>query len=71
MTKNNSNRTSQKLKQPDRINSDKESILDKVEDEQMTDPVPVEDLGQEMKEEKNKTKTKSTSSSEKSSATKK
>lgn len=67
MTKKNSNRTSQKMEQPDRINSDKESILDKFEDEQMTDPVPVEDLGQEMKEEKNKRKTKSSSSTEKSS----
>ncbi|MGD7043833.1 hypothetical protein [Jeotgalibacillus proteolyticus] len=66
MSKDKHNRTSNKYDQPDSLNSEKESILDKFEDEQMTDPIPMEDQKQDMKDEKNKHHTKSSSSSEKS-----
>ncbi|KIL47870.1 hypothetical protein [Jeotgalibacillus campisalis] len=66
MSKDKQNRTSNKFDQPDSLDSNKESILDKFEDEQMTDPIPMEDQKQDMKDEKNKKHTKSSSSSEKS-----
>lgn len=64
MSNHQDQKSSKQFDQPDRIKSDKESILDKFEDEQMTDPVPLEDQKQDMKNEKNKRKTKSSSSSE-------
>ncbi|PPA71873.1 hypothetical protein [Jeotgalibacillus proteolyticus] len=65
MSKDKKDRTSNKYQQPDRIDSEEESLLDKFEDEQMTDPIPVEDLKQDLKYEKKKTETQKSSSSEK------
>ncbi|SEA18126.1 hypothetical protein SAMN05421743_103110 [Thalassobacillus cyri] len=50
--------------QPEQIESDNESLLDKHKDEQLTDPIPMDDLNKEMKEEKKKDKTKKDSGSE-------
>ncbi|MCT4782407.1 MULTISPECIES: hypothetical protein [Exiguobacterium] len=49
---------------PDALDTEKESIYDQ-EGMETVDPIPVEDLNQEMKEEKEKRKTKNDSSSEK------
>ncbi|WP_114166524.1 hypothetical protein [Exiguobacterium sp. TNDT2] len=49
---------------PDALDTDKESIYDQ-EGMETVDPIPVEDLNQEMQEEKQKRKTKNDSSSEK------
>ncbi|MGM0844742.1 MAG: hypothetical protein ACQEUT_07165 [Bacillota bacterium] len=50
---------------PEQYDSDKESILDKFESEQNVDPLPLEDIKEEAREERNKTNTKDQSSSEK------
>ncbi|MGN7477812.1 hypothetical protein ACTHOQ_08140 [Solibacillus silvestris] len=53
-----------KLDNPDLLNTEKESIFDKDKEMQFVDPVPVEELNDEVKDEKNKANTKSTSGSE-------
>ena len=53
------------LDNPDLLNTKKESIYDMHEDMQTVDPIPVEELNEKVKDEKNKSDTKSTSSSEK------
>lgn len=53
-----------KLDNPDLLNTDKESIFDRDEEMQFVDPIPVEELNDEVKDEKNKKDTKSTSGSE-------
>ncbi|MGN1401568.1 MAG: hypothetical protein ACI4XL_08715 [Bacillus sp. (in: firmicutes)] len=63
------NNKSTKLKkgqmdQPEQYKSDQESLFDKFESEHNVDPIPLEDLKQEQREEENKTKTKDNSSSE-------
>lgn len=50
---------------PEQYETDEESLFDKFESEKNVDPLPIEDLNQEVKEERNKTKTKDSSSSEK------
>ncbi|KIL45345.1 hypothetical protein [Jeotgalibacillus soli] len=63
--KNKKNSQEKWMDQPDEYKSSNESILDKFEDEQMTDPIPLEELKQQAQDEKNKRHTKSSSSSEK------
>ncbi|AWE08996.1 hypothetical protein DCE79_17340 [Lysinibacillus sp. 2017] len=53
-----------KMDNPDMLNTDKESIFDKDEQMKYVDPIPVEELNDEVKDEKNKDETKSTSGSE-------
>ncbi|MFC7373538.1 hypothetical protein ACFQPF_17995 [Fictibacillus iocasae] len=50
---------------PEQYRTEKESLFDKFESEQNVDPIPMEDLKEEKREEKDKTGTKHTSSSEK------
>ena len=47
---------------PDVLNTEKESVFDMHEDMQTVDPIPVEELNEQVKDEKNKKKTKNTSS---------
>lgn len=53
-----------KLDNPDLLNTEKESIFDRDEEMKFVDPIPVEELNDEVKDEKNKKDTKSTSGSE-------
>ncbi|MGX9134461.1 hypothetical protein ACWV26_08770 [Rummeliibacillus sp. JY-2-4R] len=53
------------LDNPDLVDTDKESIFDMDESMQNVDPIPVEELNEQVKDEKNKEKTKSTSSTDK------
>jgi len=53
-----------KLDNPDLVDTEKESFFDMHEDMQTVDAVPVEELNENMKDEKNHRKTKDTSSSE-------
>lgn len=50
---------------PDLLNTEKESIFDMDEDMKTVDPIPVEELNEKVKDEKNHRNTKSTSASEK------
>jgi hypothetical protein len=50
---------------PEQYKTEKESLFDKYESERNVDPIPMEDLKQEMREEKDKHGTKDSSSSEK------
>nr|WP_075618943.1 hypothetical protein [Paenisporosarcina indica] len=52
------------LDNPDVVKTDKESLFDMHEDMNTVDPIPVEELNQQVKDEKNHRKTKDTSSSE-------
>ena len=47
---------------PDVLNTEKESVFDMHEDMKTVDPIPVEELNEQVKDEKNKKKTKNTSS---------
>lgn len=49
---------------PDQYKTEKESMLDRYEQEQTVDPIPMQDLNMEAQEEKNKDQTKSNSSTE-------
>lgn len=62
---NNSN-TRQELSRdnPEQYQTEHESLLDRHEEEQTVDPIPMEDLNMEAQEEKNKDQTKSSSSTE-------
>lgn len=53
-----------KLDNPDLVDTEKESLFDMHEDMKTVDAVPVEELNENMKDEKNHRKTKDTSSSE-------
>lgn len=53
------------LDNPDLVNTEKESIFDMHEDMKTVDPIPVEELNEEVKDEKNKDSTKTTSAREK------
>ncbi|OLO39366.1 hypothetical protein BTR23_10015 [Alkalihalophilus pseudofirmus] len=53
-----------RLDNPDLIATEKESIFDADEKMQTVDPIPVEELNEKVKDEKNHRATKSTSSSE-------
>ncbi|MFJ5769297.1 hypothetical protein [Psychrobacillus sp. NPDC093180] len=53
------------LDNPDLVNTEKESIFDRDEQMKNVDPIPVEELNEQVKDEKDKDNTKSTSSSEK------
>lgn len=53
------------LDNPDLVKTDKESLFDMHEDMQTVDSIPVEELTQNIKDEKNHRKTKDSSSSEK------
>ncbi len=50
---------------PDVLDTDKESIFDKHEDMKTVDPIPVEELNDKVKDEKNKTKIKDKSATDK------
>ncbi|MFD0826548.1 hypothetical protein ACT8ZR_12875 [Neobacillus sp. M.A.Huq-85] len=50
---------------PEQYPTEKESLFDRFESEQNVDPIPVEDLKEEQREEKAKHASKDTSSSEK------
>lgn len=52
------------LDKPDMVNSDRESLFDMHEDMQTVDPLPVEELNEKVKDEKNKEHTKDSSASE-------
>ncbi|MBM7553668.1 hypothetical protein [Thalassobacillus pellis] len=54
----------QKKDQPNNLPGNDPNILDKFQDEQHTDQIPVDDLNKEMKEEKKGRKTKNDSGSE-------
>lgn len=53
-----------KTNNPDVLNTEKESIFDMHEDMKTVDPIPVEELNEKVKDEKNKKKTKNTSSTD-------
>ncbi|ANS73570.1 hypothetical protein AWM70_02400 [Paenibacillus yonginensis] len=53
------------MDQPEQYETDTESLFDRFESERNVDPIPVEDLNEEVKEERNKEETKHHSSSEK------
>lgn len=52
------------LDTPDEVKSDKESIYDKDPEMQTVDPIPMEELNQQVEDEKHNHHTKDTSSSE-------
>ena len=54
-----------KLDNPDLVDTDKESLFDIDEDMKNVDPIPVEELNEKVKDERNNRATKSTSSSDK------
>lgn len=54
-----------KMDNPDQLETDKESIYDKFQEEQTVDSIPLEDLKIEQFDEKHKHHTKDSSSSEK------
>ncbi|MBM7649596.1 hypothetical protein JOC78_002570 [Bacillus ectoiniformans] len=54
-----------KMDNPDQMDTEKESLYDQFESEQNVDSIPLEDLKQEQREEKDKHGTKDSSSSEK------
>lgn len=54
----------QNMDNPEQYRTNKESLHDKFESEQTVDPIPMEDLKQEKREEKNGHHTKDSSSSE-------
>ncbi|WP_050614466.1 hypothetical protein [Bacillus testis] len=63
------NKNTQKLRKsnmdhPEQYPTEKESLFDKFESERNVDPIPVEELNQKVKDEKDKHHTKDTSSSE-------
>ncbi|WP_227936754.1 hypothetical protein [Alkalihalobacillus deserti] len=53
-----------KRNHPEQYPTEKESLFDQFESEQHVDPIPMEDLKQELRDQKNKHKTKNDSSSE-------
>ncbi|MBH0169477.1 hypothetical protein [Fictibacillus sp. 18YEL24] len=53
-----------KMDNPEQYKTDQQSLFDKFESEQNVDPIPMEDLKQEKREEKDKKGTKNSSSSE-------
>ncbi|WP_042471452.1 hypothetical protein [Bacillus ndiopicus] len=63
--KNNNRFKTRHLHNPDVLDTDKESIFDMHEDMKTVDAIPVEDLNEQVKDERDKNNTKHTSSSEK------
>lgn len=55
----------QSMDHPEQYPTDKESLFDKFESELNVDPIPMEDVKQELREEKDGEHTKDSSSSEK------
>ncbi|MFC0236349.1 hypothetical protein [Fictibacillus phosphorivorans] len=53
-----------KMDNPEQYKTNQQSLFDKFESEQNVDPIPMEDLKQEKREEKDKKGTKDSSSSE-------
>ncbi|MGO5012149.1 hypothetical protein ACTQ5K_09820 [Niallia sp. Sow4_A1] len=60
-----SNNKQMNMDNPEQYPTENESLFDKFEIEQTVDPIPMEDLKEELREEKAKHDTKNTSSSEK------
>ena len=50
---------------PDDLDTEKESIFDQHEDMQTVDPIPMEELNEKVRDEKNHSSTKNTSSTDK------
>lgn len=50
---------------PEQYKTEKESLFDKYESQKNVDPIPIEELNEKVKDEKNKEHSKDTSSSEK------
>ncbi|WLR51165.1 hypothetical protein LC040_18695 [Bacillus tianshenii] len=65
MADKNERKPQKDMERPEQYSSEKKSQYDRFKDEQTVDSIPLEDLNQEMKEEKEKDKTKDSSSSEK------
>jgi len=63
--KTTSNKKQMNRDNPEQYPTENESLFDKFEIEQTVDPIPMEDLKEELQEEKAKHDTKNTSSSEK------
>ncbi|MGN8845318.1 hypothetical protein ACTNDN_21185 [Niallia sp. HCP3S3_B10] len=63
--KTTSNKKQMNMDNPEQYPTENESLFDKFEIEQTVDPIPMEDLKEELQEEKAKHDTKNTSSSEK------
>ncbi|MFP7395034.1 hypothetical protein SFC57_15745 [Niallia circulans] len=61
--KSTSNKTQLNMDNPEQYPTENESLFDKFETEQTVDPIPMEDLKEEQREEKAKHDTKNTSSS--------
>jgi|GEM_PF-845453 len=61
---NNDIRQERSRDNPEQYKTEHESLLDRHEEEQTVDPIPMEDLNMEAQEEKNKDQTKSNSSTE-------
>ncbi|MEK4073478.1 hypothetical protein MHI01_06195 [Paenibacillus sp. FSL M7-0656] len=61
---NNDTQQEQSRDNPEQYKTERESLLDRHEEEQTVDPIPMEDLNMEAQEEKNKDQTKSNSSTE-------
>ncbi|MBD7944149.1 hypothetical protein H9650_08460 [Psychrobacillus sp. Sa2BUA9] len=53
------------LDNPDLLDTEKESIFDRDEEMKNVDPIPMEELNQKVKDEKNHSKTKNTSATDK------
>ena len=62
--KEHENQKGRKLDNPDLVDTEKESLFDMHEDMQTVDAVPVEELNQKVKDEKDKNHTKDTSATE-------
>ncbi len=60
-----SNNVQMNMDNPEQYPTENESLFDKFESELNVDPIPMEDLKEELREEKAKHETKNTSSSEK------
>lgn len=58
------NQKGRKIDNPDLIKTEKESLFDMHEDMQTVDAIPVEELNEKVKDEKNKSHSKDTSGSE-------
>ncbi|QOR67180.1 hypothetical protein IM538_03255 [Cytobacillus suaedae] len=58
------NRDKKKLDHPEQYPTEQKSLFDRFESQQTVDPIPMEDLKLERREEKEKHKTKNDSSSE-------
>lgn len=64
-TSKRSSKGTKEMNHPEQYPTEKESLFDQFESQQNVDPIPMEDLKQELRDEKKKHKTKNDSSSAK------